>query len=129
MRGQLSTQGMRLVTHAEQLAAHDARFDRAAEVIRDVIREVRTVQSRLSAGATITDEQAATIQTLVRAIATALARKEAAAGLTGKRPNVYQALFGALYRQFGCTSYKLIRADQYAQVIEWLREYQQAHDA
>ncbi len=65
----------------------------------------------------------------MRDIATALARKEAAAGLTGKRPNVYQALFGALYRQFGCTSYKLIRADQYAQVIEWLREYQQAHDA
>ncbi len=91
MRGQFSTQGMQLVTHAEQLAAHDARFDRAAEVIRDVIREVRTVQSRLTAGATITDEQAATIQTLVRAIATALARKEAAAGLTGKCPNVYQA--------------------------------------
>ncbi len=41
MRGQLSPQGARLATHTEQLAAHDARFDRAAEVIRDVIREVR----------------------------------------------------------------------------------------
>jgi len=41
----------------------------------------------------------------------------------------YQALFGAMYRQYAVTSYKLIRADQYADVIAWLQEYQRAHVA
>jgi len=120
VRGQLAVQ-------EDRLAVHDERIDRAATVIRDVIREVRTVQARLSAGVTITDEQAATIQTLVRDIATAIARRDAEAGAGGTRTNAYQALFGAMYRQYGVTSYKLIRADQYADVIAWLREYQRAH--
>jgi len=116
-----------LAAQEDRLAAHDERIDQAALVIRDVIREVRTVQARLSAGVTITDEQAATIQTLVRDIATAIARRDAEAGVGGTRTNAYQALFGAMYRQYGVTSYKLIRADQYADVIAWLREYQRAH--
>jgi len=120
VRGQLAMQ-------EDHLAAHDERIDQAALVIRDVIREVRVVQARLSAGVTITDEQAATIQTLVRDIATAIARRDAEAGAGGTRTNAYQALFGAMYRQYGVTSYKLIRADQYADVIAWLREYQRAH--
>ncbi len=117
----------RLAAHEDRLAAHDERIDRAATVIRDVIREVRTVQGRLSAGATITDEQASAIQTLVRDIATAITRRDTEAGASGTRTNAYQALFGAMYRQYGVTSYKLIRADQYADVIAWLREYQRAH--
>jgi hypothetical protein len=116
-----------LVAQEDHLAAHDERIDRAATVIRDVIREVRAVQARLSAGVTITDEQAAAVQTLVRDIATAIARRDAEAGASGTRTNAYQALFGAMYRQYGVTSYKLIRADQYADVIAWLREYQRAH--
>jgi len=115
-----------LATQEERLAAHDERLDRAAGVIREVIREVRAVQTRLSAGATITDEQASAIQTLVRDIATAIARRDAAAG-AGGRTNAYQALFGAMYRQYAVTSYKLIRADQFADVIAWLQEYQRAH--
>jgi len=122
VRGQLAAQ-------EDHLAAHDERFDRASTVIRDVIHEVRAVQARLSAGATITDEQAATIQTLVRDIATAIARRDTEAGVGGSRPNAYQALFGAMYRQYAVTSYKLIRADQYADVIAWLQEYQRAHVA
>jgi hypothetical protein len=118
-----------LAVQEDRLAMHDERIDRAATVIRDVIREVRTVQSRLSAGATITDEQAAAIQTLVRDIATAIARRDTEAGAGGTRPNAYQALFGAMYRQYAVTSYKLIRADQYADVIAWLQEYQRAHVA
>ena len=116
-----------LVAQEDHLAAHDERIDWAATVIRDVIREVRAVQARLSAGVTITDEQAAAVQTLVRDIATAIARRDAEAGASGTRTNAYQALFGAMYRQYGVTSYKLIRADQYADVIAWLREYQRAH--
>ena len=116
-----------LVAQEDHLAAHDERIDRAATVIRDVIREVRAVQARLSAGVTIPDEQAAAVQTLVRDIATAIARRDAEAGASGTRTNAYQALFGAMYRQYGVTSYKLIRADQYADVIAWLREYQRAH--
>jgi len=34
-----------------------------------------------------------------------------------------------MYRQYAVTSYKLIRADQYADVIAWLQEYQRAHVA
>ena len=45
-----------LVAQEDHLAAHDERIDWAATVIRDVIREVRAVQARLSAGVTITDE-------------------------------------------------------------------------
>jgi len=120
VRGQLAAQ-------EDHLAAHDERIDRAATVIRDVIREVRAVQAHLSAGVTITDEQAAAVQTLVRDIAIAIARRDAEAGASGTRTNAYQALFGAMYRQYGVTSYKLIRADQYADVIAWLREYQRAH--
>lgn len=127
VREHLAMQEDHLATHDERIDQHDERIDQAALVIRDVIREVRVVQARLSAGVTITDEQAATIQTLVRDIATAIARRDAEAGAGGTRTNAYQALFGAMYRQYGVTSYKLIRAEQYADVIAWLREYQQAH--
>jgi len=126
LRGHVVGQDAQLADHDARLGAQEARFERAAEVIRDVIHDVRTIQTRLSAGATINDEQAATIQTLVRDIATAIMRRDAAAGPSSTRPNAYQALFGAMYRQFSVTSYKLIRADRYGEVVAWLQEYRQA---
>ena len=42
------------------------------------------------------------------------------------RQNAHQALFGAMYRQFSVTSYKLMCADRYAEVVAWLQEYRQA---
>lgn len=99
-----------------------ARVDKAAIVMRDTIFDVRALKARLATGDTVTDAQASEIAALVKTIATALTAREGAAS-GGRRSNAYAGLYDALYRQFGVTSYKRVRADDYAAVIAWLEEY------
>ncbi len=101
------------------------RLDKAAIVMRDTIFDVRALKARMTTGATVTDAQAAEIATFVKTIATALtARDSATPG--ARRGSAYGALYDALYRQFAVTSYKRVRAEDYAAVIAWLEEYARA---
>jgi len=86
---------------------------------------VAALKARLAPGQSITDEQAAEIAGMVKAIAHALTEQEVSAG-TKRRTNAYSAVFSELYRRFGVTSYKLVKVENYPDVIAWLREYQQS---
>jgi len=101
------------------------RLDKAAIVMRDTIFDVRGLKARMTTGATVTDAQAAEIATLVKTIATALTARDNST-LGARRGSAYGALYDALYRQFDVTSYKRVRAEDYAAVIAWLEEYARA---
>lgn len=91
----------------------EQRLERAAQVVGDMGRRLSSLESRLSAGPSITDEQAAEISQRVKALASLL--QEQAPG-----KNYYQSIFGELYRRYNVSSYKLIRPGQYPEVIAFL---------
>ena len=64
----------------------------------------------------ISEEQAAEISTTVKALAELMAGKD-----TSK--NHYQGIFGELYRHYGISSYKLIRQEDYQQVLTFLSDW------
>jgi hypothetical protein len=101
------------------------RLDRAAVIMRDTIFDVTSLKTRMLPGVTISDEQAAEIAGLVRAIATEMtAREVPQAGK--RRTNAYGALYDELYRRYNVSSYKLLRVEQYRDVLAWLQEHQRA---
>ena len=113
-----------------QQAALTARMDSAARVIRGYDGRIGTVEehlatvdvrvglleARLRPAATIDEEQAAEISNQVKALAQALTAQDSS-------KNHYQGIFAELYRRFGVSSYKLIRQEQYTDVIAFLEEW------
>jgi len=93
------------------------RLDRAAAVVGDVARRLGAVERKLSGGAVVTEDQSAEVSQAVKALAALLT--DDAAG--GRSP--YQAVFGELYRRFGVSSYKNIRADRLPDVLAWLEDW------
>jgi hypothetical protein len=113
-----------------QQAALTARMDSAARVIRGYDGRIGTVEehlatvdvrvglleARLRPAATIDEEQAAEVSSQVKALAQALTAQDSS-------KNHYQGIFAELYRRFGVSSYKLIRQEQYTDVIAFLEEW------
>ena len=115
-----------VATLAEQQMAIEARvetaedrLDRAALVVGDVGRRLTAVERKLAGGAVVTEDQAAEVSQAVKALAALLVDDKA----SGRNP--YQAVFGELYRRFGVSSYKNIRADQFPAVLAWLEDWRQ----
>ncbi len=100
----------------EQVITVNTRVDRAAVVVSDLQRRLSSVERRIVPPAVISEEQAAEISTTVKALAELMAGKDA-----GK--NHYQGIFGELYRRYGISSYKLIRQEDYQQVLTFLSEW------
>jgi len=123
VRGTLDRQGQRLDRHEGRLAAHEERLDRAAEVVRETLRDVKVIKARLDPANVITGEQAADLQNTIKAIAHELTRQSAG---TGAQTNYYAALFGELHRRFRVSTYNALRLEQYEDAMVWLRDYQQA---
>jgi hypothetical protein len=98
------------------------RLDQAASVVGGLLRRLNAVESMVTTGQTISETQAAEISALVRSIAGELAQRGA-----GKNP--YQGVFSALYREFRVSSYHNIPARRFAEVMAWLRDYQETLDA
>ena len=102
------------------------RMDSAARVIKDVQGHLATVEVRLGVledqfhpAAYITEPQATEVSNQVKALAELLTG-------TDKAKNHYQGIFAELYRRFGVSSYKLIRQEQYAAVLQFLEEWRAA---
>jgi hypothetical protein len=93
-----------------------ARMDRAAEVVKALNRRLSAVETRITPGSYIHDDQAQEIAGQVKALAELLTSREG-----GK--NFYQSIFAELYRRFGVSSYKLIRQEQYAAVLQFLEDW------
>ena len=102
------------------------RMDSAARVIRDVQGHLQHVEVRLGVleeqfhpASYITDDQATEVSNQVKALAEWLTG-------TDQAKNHYQGIFAELYRRFGVSSYKLIRQEQYAAVLQFLEEWRAA---
>ena len=103
------------VASAEEVArSASERLDRAALVVGEIGRRLKSVEGRVRPHAYITDEQAAEISLQVKTLA----------GLMGGESGHYQSVFAELYRRFGVSSYKLVRLEQYEAVLEFLEEWQ-----
>ncbi len=109
-----------------QQTALASRVDAAARVIRDVQGQIAGVEIRLDLleeqlqpSASITDTQATEVSNRVKALAELLTSTQA-----GK--NHYQGIFAELYRRFGVSSYKLIRQEQYSEVLAFLEDWRVA---
>jgi quinol monooxygenase YgiN len=102
----------------QRVSFTEGRLDRAAVVVGDLSKRLGSLEHRLRPGSNITDEQAAEISQKVKALA---------ALLQEQRPgqNYYQGIFGELYRKYGVTSYKLIRQEQYPDVLAFLDEWRE----
>ncbi len=111
----------------EQREALTGRLDQAAAVVGSLLRRVDAIEGVVSPGQVISEAQAAEISTLVKAIATEMATRDKETGAKGRNP--YQAVFGELYRRFRVSSYHNIPVRRFADVMAWLREYQETLDA
>ncbi len=137
---QIAEMGRAIVRMAEQQielqrqqSALSGRLDAAARVIRgvqgtldNVVGQLARVDVRLGVledqvhpAAYITDAQAAEVSNQVKALGELLSSQQ-----PGK--NHYQGIFAELYRRFGVSSYKLIRQDQFAAVLQFLSEWRKA---
>lgn len=101
-----------------RLSTTEERLERAARAFGDLTKRVTAVEQRLSPGEAVTEEQASQISQAVKAVALALGKK------SGK--NEFGATYGELYRRFGVTSYKLIPARQFDEVMKFLTDWHQS---
>ena len=95
------------------------RLDNAVKVFIGFDRRLGTLEKKLSPAALITDEQAEEVSSTVKALADLMTSK-----IPGK--NHYQGIFSELYRRFGVSSYKNIRLEQYARVLDFLEKWRLA---
>src|SRR5690606_191639 len=93
-----------------RVATAEERLDKAALVVGEIGRRLKSVEGKLRPDAYITDEQAAEISLQVKALAR----------LMGGESAHYQSVFTELYRRFGVASYKLVRVEQYEGVLGFL---------
>jgi hypothetical protein len=106
-----------------RVVSAEERLDRAAHVVGEIGRRLKSVEGRIRPDAYITDEQAAEMCS-ARPEVTSLQVK-ALARLMGGESATYQSVFTELYRRFGVASYKLVRMEQYEEVLEFLEAWRE----
>jgi hypothetical protein len=120
---QIRDLGLAIAQMAEQQMALElnvnrahSRLDLAAQSFKALDQRVTGLEKRLNPAALITDEQAAEVSQAVKALADYLKSKDSS-------KNHYQAVFSEMYRRFGVSSYKNIKADQFAAVLKFLEDW------
>ena len=109
-----------------QQQAISGRVDRAGQVVRalqgaivDIHLRLDTLEELVQPSEPISKAQAAQVSQKVKALAELLTRAEPS-------KNFYQGIFGELYRRFRVSSYTGIPQQQFAAVIAFLDEWEQA---
>lgn len=122
----LVEQSRAITRMAEEQLAQARRINEAARLVKSMQTDIADVQIRLGVledrlhpGTYITDAQASEVSNQVKALAELLSHSEA-------NKNHYQGIFGELYRRFGVSSYKVIRQEQYAAVLQFLEDWRHA---
>lgn len=105
------------IEYERRITTTESRLDRAAVVVGQIQNRLTAVERKLAPGNPITDEQAAEIQAAVHGLALLLTEQD-------KGKNHFQGIFNELHRRFGVTSYKLIPQGKYADVLEFLGQWQ-----
>lgn len=94
------------------------RLDQAALAFEALDQRVTGIEKKLTSASHITDDQAPEVSQAVKALAEYLKSKDPA-------KNHYQGVFSEIYRRFGVSSYKNIRADQFSSVLKFLEDWRQ----
>jgi hypothetical protein len=122
---QIREMGFAIAHLAEQQIAMEqnvnSRLDQAGKLFNQFQKRLGVLENKLSPSSLITDEQAEEVSAAVKALAEYMTGKD-------KSKNHYQGIFAELYRRFKVSSYKNIRADQYAPVLKFLDEWRKAGD-
>ena len=120
---QIRDMGLAIARMAEQQIEMEqrlsARLDRASVVVGDIQRRLRVVEGKLHPAILITDEQTEEVSASVKALAELITMRDSS-------KNHYQSIFAELYRRFGVSSYKNIRAGQYEAVLQFLEDWRQS---
>lgn len=101
-----------------RLSVQEGRMEQAAVVVGDLRKRVSSLEQQLRPGAAVTNEQASQISEAVKAVALAAGKQ------SGK--NEFAAVYSELYRRYGVTSYKLLPARKFNEVMKWLTEWYQS---
>ncbi len=101
-----------------------ARLDRAAGVVGGLVRSVKALEQRIAPGNVIAEEQAAEVSDRVKTVAEALTARDVTAGAAPR--NWYGSIYRALYKRYNVSGYRLIRQEQYADVLSWLGDFHKA---
>lgn len=119
---QVREMGLAIVRMAEEqmefdrrLSVQEGRMDQAAVIVGDLRKRVASIEQQLRPGAAVTDEQASQISQAVKAVAVALGKQT--------KKNEFGAVYGELYRKWSVSSYKLIPARRFDEVMKWLAEW------
>lgn len=122
---QIREMGLAIVKLAEEQMALEkrlsSRLDQAALAFKALDARVSGLERKLKPTSLITDEQASEVSQAVKALADYLKSKDPV-------KNHYQAVFSEIYRRFGVSSYKNIRADQFATVLRFLEDWRGSTD-
>jgi hypothetical protein len=130
---QIVEQSKAMQRMAEEQITLIRRMDAAARVVKAIRADVAEVQAdvadvqvrlgvleeRLHPSAYLTDAQTAAVQSAVAAIAMALTRLDPS-------KNHFQGIHAELHRRYGAKSYSLIKVEQYASVLKFLEDWDQA---
>jgi len=98
-----------------------ARLDRAAGVVGGLVRSVKALEQRLAPGNVLSEEQAAEVSDRVKTVAEALTARDVAAGAAPR--NWYGSIYRALYKRYNVAGYRLIRQEQFADLLSWLDDF------
>lgn len=102
-------------TRAGVADAH-TRMDKAAVIVRDLGRDVASIQERLGMGEAITPEQAQAVKGRVQEVGGLLGQVPGVA----PRRNAYAGVWSEVYRRFGVPSYRELQQRQFAAVLAML---------
>lgn len=98
-----------------RLGIQEGRMDQAAVIVGDLRKRVTSIEQQLRPGVTVIDEQASQISQAVKAVAVALGKQT--------KKNEFGAVYGELYRRWSVSSYKLIPARRFDEVMKWLADW------
>lgn len=105
-------QALAIVELARNQVLLEARLD-------DYSERLERIEAILGdAGRSVTPDQASQVSQAVKAVAIALGKQT--------KRNEFGAVYGEMYRKFGITSYKLLPAQQFQKVMQWLAEWYQS---
>lgn len=117
---QIREMGLAIAQMAEEQMAMEqrlnSRLDNAVIAFKNLDARVTGLEKRLSPRSHITEGQAAEVGQAVKALAEYLTTQD-------KSKNHYQGVYQELYRRFGVSSYKNIRADQFTAVMKFLEDW------
>ncbi len=119
---QVREMGLAIVRMAEEqmefdrrLGVQEGRMDQAAVIVGDLRKRVASIEQQFRPSTAVTDEQASQISQAVKAVAVALGKQT--------KKNEFGAVYGELYRKWSVSSYKLIPARRFDEVMKWLAEW------